>query len=168
MKKLMPGWFWLIVKGEAGPMDVLRISLASGEEALAVFSFEEEARVFLEFGALDGGWRVRVTAAGELISVLFGPCAGVGWVALDPLPGPDGALWNGLLSMNRAAFTEFAANQGYGSIWSSTGSGNRIGGRSPDRARVGTKHRRARKQGQRMSVARQAGVVVPTATSTGR
>ena len=168
MKKLMPGWFWLIVKGEAGPMDVLRINVASGEEALPVFSFEDEARMFLEFGALDAGWRVRVTAAGELVSVLFGPCAGVGWVALDPLPGPDGTLWNGLLSIKREAFTEFAANQGYGGIWSSSGSGNRVGGRSPDRDRVGTKHGRARRPGQRMTVPRQAGVIVPTPTFTGR
>ena len=40
----MPGLFWLIVKGEAGPLDVLRTSLASGAEALPVFSFKEEAR----------------------------------------------------------------------------------------------------------------------------
>jgi hypothetical protein len=168
VKKLMPGWFWLIVKGEAGPMDVLRNTLASGEEALPVFSLEDEARRFLEFGALDAGWRVRVTAAGELVSVLFGPCADVGWVALDPLPGPDGTLWNGLLSIKREAFTEFAANQGYGGIWSSSGSGNRVGGRSPDRDRVGTKHGRARRPGQRMTVPRQAGVIVPAPTFTGR
>ncbi len=88
MKKLMPGWFWLIVKGEAGPMDVLRANVASGEEALPVFSLEDEARSFLEFGAQDAGWGVRVTTVGELVSVLFGPCAGVGWVLLDPLPPP--------------------------------------------------------------------------------
>ncbi len=168
MKKLMPGLFWLIVKGEAGPMDVLRTSLASGAEVLPVFSFKEEARVFLEFGALDGGWRVRVTTVGELISIMSAPCAGVGRVALDPLPGPDGTLWSGLLSVEREVFTKFAANQGYGGIRSSTGSGNRVKGRASDRDRVGTKHGRARRPGQRMTVARQAGTIVPTATSTGR
>jgi hypothetical protein len=156
VKKLMPGLYWLIVKGEAGPLDVLRTSLASGKQALPVFSFEEEARVFLEFGALDGGWRVRVTTVGELISIMSGPYAGVGWVALDPLPGPDGTAWNGLLSVEREAFMEFAVNQGYGGIRSSTGSGNLVGG-SPNRDRVGTKHGRSRRSGQRLTVARQAG-----------
>jgi hypothetical protein len=103
MKKLVPRPFWLIVKGEAGLLEVLRITLASGEEALPVFSFEDEAGMFLELGALDG-WRVRVTTAGELISVLFGPCAGVGWVALDPLPGRDAAASVGLVGLGRGAF----------------------------------------------------------------
>src|SRR3954447_1933579 len=71
MKTLVPKPFWLIVKGEAGRMDVLTSRLASGEEALPVFSFEEEARMFLELGALGGDWHARVTSPGELISVLF-------------------------------------------------------------------------------------------------
>ena len=88
-------------------MDVLTSRLASGEEALQVFSFEEEARMFLELGALGGDWRVRVTSPGELISVLFCLCASVKWVALDPLPHPDGAALNHLMSMEREAFMEF-------------------------------------------------------------
>jgi hypothetical protein len=95
--------FWLIVKYRTGGMEVLRIKLASGEEALPVFSFEDEARMFFELGTSDG-WRVRQTAAGELISILFGPCAGVRWVALDPLPGPDAAALADLVSMRRKAF----------------------------------------------------------------
>jgi hypothetical protein len=95
--------FWLIVKYRTGGMEVLRIKLASGEETLPVFSFEDEARMFFELGTSDG-WRVRQTAAGELISILFGPCAGVRWVALDPLPGPDAAALADLVSMRRKAF----------------------------------------------------------------
>jgi hypothetical protein len=95
--------FWLIVKYRTGGMEVLRIKLASREEALPVFSFEDEARMFFELGTSDG-WRVRETAAGELISILFGPCAGVRWVALDPLPGPDAAALADLVSMRRKAF----------------------------------------------------------------
>ena len=87
---------------------MLRINLASGEETLSVFSFEDEARKFFELGTSDG-WRVRETAAGELISILFGPCAGVRRVALDPLPGPDAAL-AGLVSMGREAFMESLLN----------------------------------------------------------
>ena len=130
MRKRAPRQFWLIVKDDLGRLDVLTTNFSCGEAALPVFSFEDEARMFLELGALDGDWRVRVTAAGELISVLFSLCAGVGWVALDPLPGPDVTVWNGLLSMEREAFMEFAANQGKGGAWCSTGSGNRVGRRS--------------------------------------
>ncbi|MBA2375827.1 MAG: hypothetical protein M3494_14620 [Actinomycetota bacterium] len=101
-----PGWFWLVVDGEVGAMEVLTIGLAAGEEALPVFSFEDEAAMFLGLGGFDGDWRVRVTTAGELISVLFGPCAGVRRVVLDPLPAPYAAL-NGLVSVERKAFMEF-------------------------------------------------------------
>ena len=96
--------FWLIARHRTGGMEVLRITLACGEEVLPVFSFEDEAKMFLELGALDG-WRVRVTTAGELTSVLFGPCAGVRRVALDPLPGQDAALV-GSVSMERGVFIE--------------------------------------------------------------
>jgi hypothetical protein len=101
--------FWLIVKyHRTGGIEMLRINLASGEETLPVFSVEDEARMFFELGT-SGGWRVRETAAGELISILFGPCAGVRRVALDPLPGPDAAL-AGLVSMGREAFMESLLN----------------------------------------------------------
>jgi hypothetical protein len=117
----------LIVKDEARRIDVLTSRLTSGEEALPVFSFEDEARMFLELGALGGDWRVRVTTPGELISVLFCLCASVKRVALDPLPHPDGAALNHLMSMEREAFMEFAGKQGYGAASSSITWGNRIG-----------------------------------------
>jgi hypothetical protein len=79
--------FWLIAKYRTGGMEVLRIALASGREALPVFSFEDEARMFLELGA-PGGWRVRETTAGELTSVLCGAYANVDRVVLDPVPLP--------------------------------------------------------------------------------
>lgn len=107
MKTLAPRPFWLIVKAGTGRLDVLRTDLATGGEALPVFSFEEEARMFLEHGGLDGDWRVRLTTAGELISVLFGPCAGIGRVLLDPLPGSSYGAFNKLVSVEREAFIEF-------------------------------------------------------------
>jgi len=84
-------------------MKVLTTGLPSGEEALPVFSFEDEAKMFLEFGAFDG-WRVGETTAGELTSILFGPCVGVPRVALDPLPGPEAAALACLVSMERETF----------------------------------------------------------------
>ena len=69
----------LTVGGEGDP--------GSEEEALMVFSFEEEVKMFLRFGKVDGdGWRMRESGAGELVSVLSGPCQDVERVALDPMP----------------------------------------------------------------------------------
>ena len=39
-------------------------------------------------------------------SVLIGPCAGVGWVAVEPLSNPGAAGLVGLASMARGAFME--------------------------------------------------------------
>jgi hypothetical protein len=58
-----------------------------GEQALPVFSDDGEAEMFVWLGgAFEDEWRVRETSAGELVSILYGPCAGVGRVALDPSP----------------------------------------------------------------------------------
>ncbi len=63
------------------------IADCGGEQALLVFSGEDEAEMFVWLkGAFEDGWRVRETSAGELVSILYGPCAGVGRVALDPSP----------------------------------------------------------------------------------
>ena len=107
--KLTPKPYWLIVRQDVGRIEVLTTGLPSGEEALPVFSFEDEAKMFLELGPFDG-WRVGETTAGELTSILFGPCAGVPRVALDPLPGPGAAAWDGLVSMEREGFVESLLN----------------------------------------------------------
>ena len=107
MNNLAPRRFWMIAKIEAGRMNVLTTDLAGGEANLPVFSFEDEARMFLEFAASRDGWRVRETTAGELVSVLLGPCAGIGRVLLDPLPGVDGRVSADLVGMGRKPFVEF-------------------------------------------------------------
>ena len=55
-------------------------------EALVVFGFEEEAQMFLGLEEVDTGWQARETTAGELVSVLYGPCASIDRVAIDLLP----------------------------------------------------------------------------------
>ncbi len=64
---------------------------------LAVFSFEEEAETFLRLWEDEEQeevrWWSRETTAGELISVLLGPCVDAREVALDPL-----ALGSAMLS----------------------------------------------------------------------
>jgi hypothetical protein len=98
---------WLITNYDHSKMNALTVRLGGDGEALAVFGFEEEADMFLHFRAvaLGGGWRVRQTSVGELVSVLYGPCSNVKKVVLDPLPevvGEEGLI--GLVSMRRNDF----------------------------------------------------------------
>jgi hypothetical protein len=81
-------WHWLITKHATSRMEVLTICLGNGGEALAVFNFEEEAKMFLDLRPAASGeeWRVRQTSVGELVSILHGPCSNARKVALDPVP----------------------------------------------------------------------------------
>ena len=79
---------WLITKYDHSKMNALTIRLSGDREALAIFGFEEEAEMFLHFrgAALEDGWSVRQTSVGELVSVLYGPCANAKKVVMDPAP----------------------------------------------------------------------------------
>lgn len=73
-------------------------------EALPVFSFEDEARMFLSLEALGDGWRLRKTTAGELKEMLMGSLAGVEFVSLDPLPELVYRRMISLVSVRREQF----------------------------------------------------------------
>jgi hypothetical protein len=112
-------WHWLVVKDRISGMEVLSVDLGSGEEALAVFGFEEEARMFLDLrpAASGEGWRARRTSTGELASVLYGPCSGARRVALDPLPGVlEGGESIGLLAIERNGFLRMLLGEGPSSL----------------------------------------------------
>lgn len=80
-------------------MDLMTLSDGSGEEALPVFGFEDEARLYLRLLGMEGEWKIREATVGELAPLLRGPYAGVGKVALDPVPegvnssGPLDVAW---------------------------------------------------------------------------
>ena len=95
--------FWLIARHNNAQLELLTID-AGGEKALPVFSFEEEAEAFLNLGVLRTHWWIRETTPRELVSMLYGPCAGVGRVALDPLPELGGEAIVGLVSLSRERF----------------------------------------------------------------
>ena len=80
--------YWLIVSQETGLQEALTIGLGDGKEALPVFSWADEAELFLGLSGLGGdGWRIAESTAGNLASVLAEDSyAGVGFVALDPFP----------------------------------------------------------------------------------
>jgi hypothetical protein len=89
------GSLWMIAKQRCNGLEVFTI----GTDVLPVFSFEEEAQMFLGLGHAADGWQVRETTYGELVSVLYGPCRGVTHVSLDPVPGLVE-----LVSLSRKAF----------------------------------------------------------------
>lgn len=78
--------YWLIARQENGQTKVLTTDIAGDKKVLPVFSYGEEAEMFLGLGGLEDDWQVKKSAAGDLLSVLFGPYSSVGRVALDPLP----------------------------------------------------------------------------------
>jgi hypothetical protein len=97
--------YWLIVKNANGRIEVLTLG-RDDTEMLPVFSFEEEAAMFLRLRGVGEEWRVKEGGAGELISVLLGPCAGIKEVTLDPLPEMVAERTVGLVSLLRESFLE--------------------------------------------------------------
>jgi hypothetical protein len=106
---------WLIARDGDGRLEPLCVS-AGKVRVLPVFSFEEEAEMFLRLGGYEGdAWRARESSAGELVSVLCGPCKDVKGVALDPLPQmlEDGTV--GLVGVGRKSFLgQMFAREGLG------------------------------------------------------
>ena len=99
---------WIIISYQNNRMNALTLDPDSDGGFLAVFSFKEEAEAFLSLLEDDhnGDWRSRQTAAGELVSILMGPCASVKRVALDPLPVLFSRAMLGLVSVNRERFVQ--------------------------------------------------------------
>jgi hypothetical protein len=96
--------YWLIAEKLNNRLEVLTVRTDDSQETLPVFSSEEEAELILQFGGVTGGWRARESGAGELISILSGPCVGIKKVALDPSPEMlvEGTV--GLVSLLRQGF----------------------------------------------------------------
>lgn len=82
----------VVRRGDKG-LEMLRVLSEGGDQVLPVFTAGWAARGYLFAEAPGGGWYVRACSPGELVSLLFGACAGVGWVALDPTPGRRGMGW---------------------------------------------------------------------------
>lgn len=100
-----PVWhpLYLISKHENGQTEIFTIP-GSGRETLPISSHEEEAEMFLWLGAPGAYWRARETTAGELVSLLYGPCTDIEKVALDPLPLFGNKAMGGLVSLLREDF----------------------------------------------------------------
>jgi len=77
--------FWVIARRATSRMEIFTATIR-GQRTLPIFGFRDEAETFVFLEGLGGGWRPRDSSAGELISLLFGPCAHVDGVVLDPPP----------------------------------------------------------------------------------
>ncbi len=93
--------YWLIEKHEAGRTEVPTLHLESGVEALPVFSWAEEAEMFLSLGGFEeGGWAIRESTAGRLVSILEEDVyAKVEFVALDPMPEMVTLMFGTMISL---------------------------------------------------------------------
>ncbi len=82
---------WLIVKDGGGPQEVLMLGTEDCEKTLPVFSFKEEALLFLHLSGLGYGWRVGENKSADLVSLLADLGSNAWRVALDPIPemGPQ-------------------------------------------------------------------------------
>ena len=110
-RALMRRPLWIITSYQDNRMEVLTIDPDVEGGFLAVFSFEEEAEAFLcllgDEEEKGKEWQSEQTKAGELVSILLGPCAEVKRVALDPLPLPLGRAMLPLVSVNRDTFLQY-------------------------------------------------------------
>jgi hypothetical protein len=77
--------WWLLTRYKDSQTEALTL-IYGGSEVLPVFSFREEAEMYLLMEMLGGDWQIRETGTGELVSVLHGVGASVRSITLDPLP----------------------------------------------------------------------------------
>jgi hypothetical protein len=97
--------YWLLAKRRWGRLEVLTTSVADGRRVLPVFSFEEEANLYLRLG-IRGSWQVRQTGGGELLSLLYCLCNKVELVALDPMSDVEIDVMDRLVSLKRERFMD--------------------------------------------------------------
>ena len=97
--------FWMVLEGSPQALP-LTVFLSDGTtEALALFSGEEEARMFCHFCEKGASANLRQTTTGEVISLLYCPWCTAKHVALDPFPEIlGGRLLLGLLTLSREEF----------------------------------------------------------------
>lgn len=98
--------FWLIFDRRGGP---LTLRPAGAGKTLAVFSFVEEADLFLRLVTEEAGLCIGEITREELISLLFEHCPGVEQVALDP-PGRNESFVR-LVSLDRDEFLRFLSRR---------------------------------------------------------
>lgn len=102
--------YWLIENPGAEGSEAFTVRIDAHREALPVFSFPDEAEMFLRLGGLEeAGWLAVESTAGELISRLAEyQRAGVDLVALDPLPEMVGSTLDATIVLVTLSLSGFA------------------------------------------------------------
>jgi hypothetical protein len=104
--------FWVVLSG-SGPFLPLRVDLPCGREAMALFSGEEEARMFCSLREeAEANPHLRETSVGEVLSLLYCPLTAAKHVALDPLPEVLRSRLLGLITLDREHFARSFAGVG--------------------------------------------------------
>ncbi len=102
--------FWVLLD-DSGPVHPFTLPLPDGRAAIAVFSSEEEAKMFCHFRKRAADLSVRETSTGEILSLLYCPWCAAKHVALDPLPEVLGDAWLlELLTLDRHSFDRHFAS----------------------------------------------------------
>jgi hypothetical protein len=120
-------WHWLIVKDTVSEIEILTLDMGGYPRTLPVFGSEDTA---LRMLPATGGWRVRKTGGGKLVSVLCGPCSDASWVALDPSPRLIDSGMVELVSENTDAFLDLLL--GSRRAWLHDSPGDRQAGVPPE------------------------------------
>jgi len=105
--------FWVVLSA-SGPPIPLRVALSGGQQAMALFSSEQEARMFcsLREQEAEANLHLRETSVGEVISLLYCPLTAAKHVALDPLPELLRSRLLGLITLDRERFARSFAGIG--------------------------------------------------------
>jgi hypothetical protein len=94
---------WLIANLTDGKMDALTLD-GGGDRVLPVFSFWDEAEMYVRLQLGTPGWEPRAFSADEIASMLYRSLSDVTRVALDPLPEVCDKTVLDLLCVRRDAF----------------------------------------------------------------
>ena len=94
---------WLIVSLTDGKSDVLTLD-GGGDRVLPVFSFRDEAEMYVHLHLGTPDWGPRVFSADQIVSMLLGSLSDASRVALDPLPEACDKTLLDLLCVRRDAF----------------------------------------------------------------
>ena len=94
---------WLIADLTDGKMEVFTLD-GGGDRVLPVFSFRDEAEMYVRLQLGTPGWEPRGFSADEIASMLYRSLSDVARVALDPLPEVCDKTFLDLLCVRRDAF----------------------------------------------------------------
>ena len=109
--------YWLIENPGPGQQRIFTVCIDAEKEALPVFSYPEEAEMFLKLDGLEEkGWRIAESTARDLVS-RFSEYrrAGTELVALDPLPEMMGPVFGTTIALVSLGLQDFARRHAAGS-----------------------------------------------------